>query len=75
MLIKLKAEDLIDILMLADFRISKGELSAFFRKTEHRNYRECGNQFLRNLLTGVTTKYRSSQSDNTKSSEKKTPNK
>lgn len=57
--LSLKAEELIDILMLADFRISKGELSAFFRKTEHRNYRECGNQFLRNLLTGMTTKYRS----------------
>jgi uncharacterized protein YehS (DUF1456 family) len=53
----LKAEDLISILMLADFRISKGELSAFFRKPEHRNYRECGNQFMRNLLTGITIKY------------------
>ena len=59
----LKAEDMIEILMLADFRISKGELSAFFRKPEHRNYRDCGNQFLRNLLTGMTTKYRSTKNE------------
>lgn len=54
----LKSEDLIELLALADFRISKAEMSAFFRKTTHRNYRECGNQLLRNLLTGITLKYR-----------------
>ena len=57
--LSLKADDLIAILALADFRISKSETSAFFRKPDHRNYRECGNQFLRNMLTGLTLKYRS----------------
>ncbi len=57
--LSLKADDLIAILALADFRISKSEISAFFRKSQHRNYRECGNQFLRNMLTGLTLKYRS----------------
>jgi uncharacterized protein YehS (DUF1456 family) len=57
--LSLKADDLIAILALADFRISKAETSAFFRKSDHRNYRECGNQFLRNMLTGLTLKYRS----------------
>lgn len=57
----LKADDLIAILALADFRISKSEISAFFRKPDHRNYRECGNQFLRNMLTGLTLKYRSNK--------------
>ncbi len=57
--LSLKADDLIAILALADFRISKSETSAFFRKSDHRNYRECGNQFLRNMLTGLTLKYRS----------------
>jgi uncharacterized protein YehS (DUF1456 family) len=56
--LSIKADDLIAILELADFRISKSEISAFFRKPAHRNYRECGNQFLRNLLTGLTEKYR-----------------
>ena len=54
----LKAEDLIEILQSADFRISKGELSAFSRKPEHRNFRPCGNQLIRNLLTGLTLQYR-----------------
>jgi len=54
----LKSDDLIELLSLADFRISKAEMSAFFRKPSHRNYRECGNQLLRNLLTGITLRYR-----------------
>jgi len=54
----LKSDDLIELLSLADFRISNAELSAFFRKPSHRNFRECGNQLLRNLLTGITLKYR-----------------
>jgi uncharacterized protein YehS (DUF1456 family) len=54
----LKSDDVIELLSLADFRISKAEMSAFFRKSTHRNYRECGNQLLRNLLTGITLRYR-----------------
>lgn len=53
--LKLNSDDLIKMLELADFRVSKGEMSAFFRKPDHRNYRECGNQLIRNLLTGITT--------------------
>jgi len=59
--LSLKAEDLIGILELADFRISKSEISAFFRKSTHRNYRECGNQFLRNMLTGITQNYQTKE--------------
>jgi len=55
----LTTDDLIALLKLADFRVSKSEMSAFFRKPEHRNFRECGNQLLRNLLTGITLKYQS----------------
>ena len=50
----LTSDALIELLALADFRISKGEMSAFFRKPTHRNYRQCGNQLIRNLLTGIT---------------------
>lgn len=57
----LKAEDLIEILQSADFRVSKGELSAFSRRPEHRNFRPCGNQLIRNLLTGLTLKFRVSE--------------
>ena len=54
-------DDLVSILKLADFRVSKSELSAFFRKSGHRNYRVCGNQLVRNLLTGLTLKFRDKQ--------------
>lgn len=46
-------EDMIRMLQLADFRISRGELSALFRQAGHKNYRECGDQILRNFLQGL----------------------
>ncbi len=57
--LNLKAEDILEILELAEFRISKHELSAFFRKYGHKHYRECKDQILRNFLQGLQLKYRS----------------
>jgi len=54
----LKAEDIIDIMNMTDVRISKPELSAFFRKPENRHYRACKDQVLRNFLKGAQLKYR-----------------
>ncbi len=56
--LNLKAEDVLEIMELADLRISKHELSAFFRKPGHKHYRECKDQILRNFLKGVQLKYR-----------------
>jgi uncharacterized protein YehS (DUF1456 family) len=56
----LKAEDLLDIMDLINLRISKHELSAFFRKPDHKHYRECKDQVLRSFLKGVQLKYRDS---------------
>lgn len=56
--LNLKAEDVLDILKLADLRISKHELSAFFRKPGHKHYRVCQDQILRNFLNGLQLKYR-----------------
>lgn len=53
----LKAEDIIDMLALANFKLNKPELSAFSRKPEHKNYRECKDQVLRNFLQGVDKKF------------------
>ena len=50
----LKEENLHSIMEAAGFRISKPELSALFRKEGHKNYRPCGDQFLRNFLKGLT---------------------
>jgi len=56
--LNLKAEDVLEILALADLRISKHELSAFFRKPDNKHYRECKDQILRNFLKGLQLKYR-----------------
>ena len=54
----LKGEDVLQIMDLADLRISEHELSAFFRKPGHKHYRPCRDQILRNFLKGIQLKYR-----------------
>jgi len=54
----LQAEEILTLVNQGDFRISKHELSAFFRKPGHRHYRECKDQVLRNFLKGLQLKYR-----------------
>jgi uncharacterized protein YehS (DUF1456 family) len=54
----LKADDVLEIMELANLRMSKHELSAFFRKPDHKHYRDCKDQILRNFLKGVQLKYR-----------------
>lgn len=61
--LSLKAEDVMAILALADFKISKHELSAFFRKPEHKHYRECKDQILRNFLKGLQLKLRNTNDE------------
>ncbi|KZX88680.1 hypothetical protein A3717_28330, partial [Alcanivorax sp. HI0013] len=56
--LNLQAEDVLAILELANFRLSKHELSAFFRKPGHKHYRECKDQILRNFLTGLQIQFR-----------------
>lgn len=51
-----REENILEAMQLADFRISKHELSAFFRRPGHHNYRECQSQILRNFLKGLQIK-------------------
>lgn len=51
--LELKDEDVVKILKLADFDITKSELNALYRNPEHPNYKECGDQLLRNFLNGL----------------------
>ncbi len=51
--LKLRDEDIIDILKLVDFRVTKSELGAFFRKEDHPNYVPLQDQILRNFLNGL----------------------
>lgn len=55
---QLKDDDIIAMLERDEFRISKTELSAFFRKKDHHNYRACEDQFLRRFLKGLTMRLR-----------------
>lgn len=57
------SEQMLETLDLANFRLSPHELSAFFRKTDHKHYRLCKDQVLRNFLFGLQVKYREPQPD------------
>ena len=56
--LELKDTDIIDILKLAGFEISRTEVSALFRKPDHRNYKVCCDQILRNFLNGLIIRNR-----------------
>lgn len=51
--LQLKDDEIIEILKHVDFKISKTELSAFFRNEEHPNYKPLGDQILRKFLNGL----------------------
>lgn len=51
--LELKEEDLIKVMDRSGMTVSPSELNALFRKKDHRNYKSCGDQFLRNFLTGL----------------------
>jgi uncharacterized protein YehS (DUF1456 family) len=56
-------EDIIHVLSLVEFQITKSELSAIFRKEDHPNYKECGDQLLRNFLNGLIIHMRGPSDD------------
>jgi uncharacterized protein YehS (DUF1456 family) len=50
---KLRNEDIIKILKLAEFDVSKGALGDMFRNEDHEKFVEAGDQILRNFLNGL----------------------
>ncbi len=56
--LNLKAEEVLSLMALAGFTMSKHELSALFRKSDHKHYRVCKDQILRNFLKGLQLKHR-----------------
>lgn len=56
--LELKDDDIMAIMELAGFCASKPEINALFRKPDHKNFRACGDQFLRNFLKGLSLKIR-----------------
>ncbi|MCM2678687.1 DUF1456 family protein [Echinimonas agarilytica] len=51
--LQLRDDQILEVLALAGFTMSKSELSALFRKPDHRNYQKCGDQLLRNFVRGL----------------------
>ncbi len=72
--LKLNNDDIVAIMKLVDFQISKSELGALFRKEDHPKYMECGDQFLRNFLNGLIIHKRGPmENKNPNNSSKKKP--
>lgn len=62
----LRDEDIVEILALVDFKITKGALNDMFRKEDHPKYVEAGDQILRNFLNGLIIYKRGKQEPKSK---------
>jgi len=51
--LELRDDQVIEILKLVDFEVSKSEINALYRNPDHPKYMECGDQLLRNFLNGL----------------------
>lgn len=56
--LEFKSYDMIEVFKLGGVEISDGELSALFRKEDYKNYRECGDKYIRVFLKGLVEYYR-----------------
>ncbi|MBF0203492.1 MAG: DUF1456 family protein [Desulfamplus sp.] len=54
----LKQEEMVEIFRLGELNITKGEFTALFRKKEHKNYKECGDQYLKKFFNGLAVRHR-----------------
>ncbi len=64
--LKMRDDDIVKVLSLVDFKISKSELGAFFRTEDHPKYMECQDQILRNFLNGLIIHKRGPREDKRK---------
>ncbi len=51
--LKMRDDDIIEVLKLVDYEISKSELGAFFRSEDHPKFMPLQDQILRNFLNGL----------------------
>lgn len=59
--LSLRTEEVIHILSLVDFHITKGALGDLYRHEDHPNYQEAGDQILRRFLDGLVIYKRGQQ--------------
>ena len=62
----MRDDDIVKVLSLVDFEITKSELGAFFRSEDHPKYMECQDQILRNFLNGLIIYKRGPREDKSK---------
>lgn len=62
--LELKDEEMLVVMQSVGVKVSKSELGALFRSKGHKNYKECGDQFLRSFLNGLTARCRKLPADN-----------
>jgi uncharacterized protein YehS (DUF1456 family) len=67
--LQLRDDEIIEILKLANFRTTRTELSAIFRKEDHPNFQPCKDQLLRNFLNGLVLHLRGPKVEKTEESE------
>ena len=65
--LKMRDDDIVKVLSLVDFEITKSELGAFFRNEDHPKYMDCQDQILRNFLNGLIIDKRGPREDKRKS--------
>lgn len=51
--LQLRDDQIVEIMKLVEFNVSKAEVGALFRSDDHPNFKACGDQFLRNFLNGL----------------------
>lgn len=61
--LQLRDDQIVEILELVDFRISKGEIGNFFRNEDHEKFVSCGDQVLRNFLNALVIHLRGTKED------------
>ena len=68
--LKMRDDDIVKVLSLVDFKISKSELGSFFRSEDHPKYVDCQDQILRNFLNGLIIYKRGAREDKQKKNKK-----
>jgi uncharacterized protein YehS (DUF1456 family) len=56
--LSLTGEDMLEIFKASEVTLSNSELSALLRREGQRNYKECGDRYVRHFLKGLAIKYR-----------------
>lgn len=55
--LNLQNSDIIDTLEASGYRASKSEITAFFRKPDHKDFRFCSIEIIEHFLKGLALKY------------------